>query len=155
MEGDKNLSLSGSINLVVKVCCDEKFFPTKGNPLDAGYDLRSKESLTLCPGEIRVVCTGVRLQMPKGIYAKIYSRSGNSLKGLVVANAPGIIDTGYEGEIAVILQNTSRADIVVEKCDRVAQMTFERVIQVEMEKIGYIVPSTDRGNSGLGSTGSK
>ena len=127
--------------------------PARAHDGDAGYDLFASEDVCLEPMEYGLVPTGVRLEMPPGYEAQIRSRSGNALKkGLFVMNSPGTVDSGYRGEIGVILFNASRAGVVVKKGDKVAQMVFCALPQVDLVK-GAVGRRTERGADGFGSTG--
>jgi dUTP pyrophosphatase len=128
--------------------------PEYAHPGDAGADLRSAESLTLAPGERRLVGTGVAIALPDGFAAFVVPRSGLAAKhGITIVNAPGTVDAGYRGEIKVALLNTDSAvpyDIAVG--DRIAQlivMPVTRAVFVPVETL----PGSDRGQGGFGSTG--
>ena len=83
--------------------------PSYAHPGDAGADLRAREDVVLAPGERRLVPTGVSIALPDGFVALIHPRSGLATKhGLTVVNAPGTVDAGYRGEIAVTLLNTDQ-----------------------------------------------
>lgn len=126
---------------------------------DAGYDIFASENITIPPESIRVVSTGLQMQMEEKYVsgltcvAKICSRSGLAAKhGVFVLNAPGIIDSGYRGEIKVILYNTEHVPHDIKIGDRIAQILFEKVFKPEIVLVERL-DQTERGNGGFGSTG--
>ena len=127
--------------------------PTRAHAADAGWDLRAAEPMTVPSGAIRLVPTGVTVDLPEGTYGMICSRSGLVAKhGLAVANAPGIIDSGYAGEILVSLINHGSAAYRVAPGDRVAQIVFGRVDLVNVVGGATLEPDS-RGDGGHGSSG--
>jgi dUTP pyrophosphatase len=128
--------------------------PSYAHPGDAGADLRAREDVLLQPGERKLVPTGVAIALPEGFVALIHPRSGLATKhGLTIVNAPGTVDAGYRGEIAVTLLNTDATEpIELHRGDRIAQMVIQRV------EYAQFIPVTDlsgsvRGTGGFGSTG--
>jgi len=117
---------------------------------DAGLDLRAVERAVLSPGESRAVPTGLAIELPPGYEAQVRPRSGMALKHSVTVNF-GTIDPGYRGEIRVIMFNLGRADYVVEKGDRIAQLIVARYEPIEWEE-GELGESR-RGEGGFGSSG--
>lgn len=128
--------------------------PSYAHPGDAGADLRAREDVLLEPGERRLVPTGVSIALPDGFVALIHPRSGLATKhGLTVVNAPGTVDAGYRGEIAVTLLNTDRhAAIDLKRGDRIAQMIIQRVEYARFLPVQELGSSV-RGGGGFGSTG--
>ena len=112
--------------------------PTKAYASDAGYDLYANKSYTIQPGQTIKVGTGIALDIPKGYYAEIVPRSGWSYKTkLRIANSPGIIDSGYHGEIIVLIHNASNDPFEfyeINRGDRIAQMVFQKVIDFKLEE---------------------
>ena len=127
--------------------------PAYAHPSDAGMDIRSVRSLVIPAGRRALVPTGLVVNLPAGYEAEVRPRSGLALKyGVTVLNSPGTIDSGYRGEIGVILANFGEADFEVKVGDRVAQLVIAPVTQptvVEAQE----VDETDRGAGGFGSTG--
>ena len=120
---------------------------------DAGMDLYSVESLTLEPGERKLVKTGLKLQLPPNTEAQIRPKSGLALKkGITLLNTPGTVDEGYRGEVGVILINHSKEVYPVEIGQKIAQMVIMPVTRVTVEKVDHLEDS-DRGVGGFGSTG--
>jgi len=119
----------------------------------AGCDLHSTEDCIVRSSDRRVVNTGLRLELPSGYQAQVCSRSGLAAKyGIMVLNAPGIIDQDFTGEIKVILFNSGKEDFIVKKGDRIAQLVFSQVFQAIFQK-SEEMPETVRGDGGFGSTG--
>lgn len=119
----------------------------------AGMDLRASEGLTIEPGEIRAVGTGLQIQLPQGYEAQIRPRSGLALKrGISIPNAPGTIDADYRGEIKVILINLGKEAFVIERGDRIAQMVVAPVCRVVWQETEQL-DETKRGEGGFSSTG--
>lgn len=120
---------------------------------DAGADLRSVEDTIITPNSRILVHTGLHMAIPTGYVGMVCPRSGFALKqGVTVLNAPGIVDSGYRGEVGVILLNTSEQTVTVHKGDRIAQMVFVPYAHMAFEHVESL-PETDRGEGGFGSTG--
>jgi dUTP pyrophosphatase len=117
---------------------------------DAGLDLRALERTVLSPGQSSAVPTGLAIELPPGYEAQVRPRSGMALKHSVTVNF-GTIDPGYRGEIRVVMFNLGRADYVVEKGDRIAQLIIARYQAIEWEE-GELGES-QRGDGGFGSSG--
>ena len=127
--------------------------PSYAHPSDAGMDVRSVEDLTLAPGKRALVHTGLVMLLPPMYEAQVRPRSGLALmNGVTVLNSPGTIDSGYRGEIGVILINLGETEFVVRKGDKVAQLVIAPVTQPEVVEVSEI-DETDRGSGGFGSTG--
>jgi dUTP pyrophosphatase len=119
---------------------------------DAGLDLHAVESVTLEPGQPRLVPTGIAIELPPGFEAQIRPRSGLALQhAITVPNAPATIDPGYRGEIRVILLNLGPSAYQVAPGDRIAQMIVARYEAVEWVE-GDLADSR-RGTGGFGSSG--
>ena len=117
---------------------------------DAGMDLRSVERVVLSPGAAQGVPTGLAIELPPGFEAQVRPRSGLGLKHTITVNF-GTIDPGYRGEIRVVMFNLGRADYVIEKGDRIAQLVIARYEAIEWEE-GELGDSA-RGAGGFGSSG--
>lgn len=119
---------------------------------DAGMDLHSVEDVILAPGEIKLVPTGLAIELPSGYEAQIRPRSGLALKyGITLPNSPATIDPGYRGEIKVIMQNTGQQVFEIQPGERIAQMVIARYEAIEWEE-GDLGESV-RGAGGFGSSG--
>ena len=131
----------------------DAILPAYAHPSDAGMDVRSVEDLTIPAGERALVHTGLVMLLPPMYEAQVRPRSGLALKsGITVLNTPGTIDSGYRGEIGVILMNHSKAAFNVRKGDKIAQLVIAPVTQPEVVETDTI-DDTDRGEGGFGSTG--
>ena len=126
--------------------------PSKATDGAAAYDLYAVENVYIPHGETAVVNTGIAMEIPEGWKGEIYSRSGLASKGIFVANSPGKIDSDYRGEIKVILHNTRREIVGIHAGDRIAQFEVNPIHTIEWEE--SVLTDTDRGEGGLGSTGS-
>ena len=128
--------------------------PAKKNPFDGGMDVRVAETVTLQPGETKPIKTGFSVNTPPGWKIRVVSRSGLSIKGIKVANAPAIIDTNYLDEVFMITHNSSSEPFTINRGDRIGQMYIDRVYDVNWVKVDEFTGDwlKDRGG-GLGSTG--
>lgn len=127
--------------------------PAYAHPSDAGMDVKSVEDLVIAPGDRALVKTGLVMMLPPLYEAQVRPRSGLALKyGVTVLNTPGTIDSGYRGEIGVILINLGREEFKVNKGDKIAQLVIAPVTQPETAETD-IIDETDRGEGGFGSTG--
>jgi dUTP pyrophosphatase len=130
------------------------FYATKQS---AGVDLRAviESDITMSPGDITLVPTGVAIALPVGTEAQIRPRSGLAAKnGITVLNSPGTIDSDYRGEIKVILINHGKENFVISNGMRIAQMIFAKHETAEFELTDDL-DDTERGVEGFGSTGIK
>ena len=145
--------LSGPLPTIRFAVSRPHLMPTRAHSEDAGWDLRAAEPKTIPSGAIRLVPTGVTVDLPPGTYGMICSRSGLVAKrGVAVANAPGIIDSGYTGEILVALINHGREAYHLDAGDRIAQIVFGRTDLVEVIGGDTLEPDS-RGSGGHGSSG--
>jgi len=127
--------------------------PEMAHQGDSGFDLYSDETVSLKPGERKLVSTGIKLGIPEGFEAQVRPKSGLAIKaGLTVLNTPGTIDSGYRGEVKVILANLGSGDFLVEKGKKIAQLVFARVECPGLEETKEL-GETKRNDGGFGSTG--
>ena len=120
---------------------------------DAGADLTAAEGVVLGPGDRALVPTGMMMAIPDGYAGLVMPRSGLAIRsGVTVLNAPGLIDSGYRGEIAVALVNHSREPFTVARGDRIAQLVVVAVERPEFVEAASLDDSA-RGAGGFGSTG--
>ena len=128
--------------------------PTRAYAGDAGLDLASCERVELGPGERAVVGAGLAVAIPDGYAGFVLPRSGLAAQhGLTIVNAPGLVDSGYRGEIKVILLNTDpRATFIVEPGMRIAQLVVLEVPEMETVELDEL-PNSERGPRGHGSSG--
>lgn len=129
--------------------------PEYAHPGDAGMDLYSVDTCDIEPGEIKLIHTGIKIQLPENTEAQIRPRSGLALKnGITVLNTPGTIDEGYRGEIGIVIINHGKERFTVEIGTKIAQMVIKPVLKIEIEETQKI-DNTERGEGGFGSTGLK
>jgi len=122
---------------------------------DAGLDIFANEETTIKPGEIKLIGTGIQMELPQGIEAQIRPKSGLALNhGITIVNTPGTIDAGYRGEIKVILINFGKKEYKVEKGQKIAQIVFNKIEKPEIIEVSKLNESK-RGAKGFGSTGLK
>ena len=127
--------------------------PAYAKPGDAGLDLRASEAVTLEPGERRLVPTGVAVAIPDGHAGFVLPRSGLAMqKGVTVLNAPGLIDSGYRGELKVLLINHGAEAVSIDRGERIAQLVIQPVAQARLVEVERL-PESARGAAGFGSTG--
>ena len=128
--------------------------PFAQHPGDAGLDLRAAEGVTVKPGERAMVPTGVAVAIPDGHAGLVLPRSGlASERGLTLANAPGLIDAGYRGEVICAVVNLDPHEAVeIAVGDRIAQLVIVPLPALEPRFVDELPPST-RGTGGFGSTG--
>jgi dUTP pyrophosphatase len=132
---------------------DDAVLPHYAHPGDSGMDLYSIEDVTIEPGATAFVHTGLKIAIPEGYEAQVRPKSGLALKhSITVLNTPGTVDSGYRGEICIILINLGKEPFDVKKHTKIAQMVICPVVQaavVEVERLD----DTARGEGGFGSTG--
>lgn len=127
--------------------------PARAYDGDAGLDLSACERVELAPGERALVPTGLAVAIPAGYAGFVQPRSGLAAKhGISIVNTPGLVDSGYRGELKVTLLNTdAREPFVVEPGMRIAQLVVLPVPHVEPVEVGEL-PESDRGERGFGSS---
>jgi dUTP pyrophosphatase len=130
--------------------------PARAHAGDAGFDLRAAVDMEVAPGERAMVPTGIAVAIPNGYAGLVLPRSGLASKhGLTMANAPGLIDAGYRGEVVCAVVNLDRATAVrISRGDRIAQLVVVAVPELEAKWVAELPPSA-RGEGGFGSTGTQ
>jgi dUTP pyrophosphatase len=141
------------IDVGVRRLRSEAVLPSQAYEGDAGLDLAACEGATLGPGERAVVGTGIAVEIPDGYAGFVQPRSGLAARhGIGVVNSPGLIDSGYRGEIRVVLLNTdARETFVVEQGMRIAQLVIVPVASVRLVEADELATSA-RGTRGFGSS---
>jgi dUTP pyrophosphatase len=141
------------IELPIRRLREDAVVPERAYAGDAGLDLAACERVELGPGERAVVGTGLAVAIPDGYAGFVQPRSGLAARyGLSVVNAPGLIDSGYRGEIRVVLLNTDRREpFVVEPGMRIAQLVVLPVPDLELVEMDEL-PESERGVRGFGSS---
>ena len=142
------------IELRVMRVRDNAVLPTRAHSGDAGLDLTACEAVTIEAGERTAVGTGIAVAIPYDHAGLVVPRSGLALRhGLSIVNAPGVIDTGYRGEVRVILLNTDRDHaFTVEPGMRIAQLLVVPVQTADVVEVDELT-ETARGDGGFGSSG--
>jgi dUTP pyrophosphatase len=137
---------------VAKVHADA-ILPHYVHPGDSGMDLYSIEDITITPGETALVHTGLKVAVPENYEAQVRPKSGVALKhSVTVLNTPGTIDSGYRGEVCVILINHGQQPFHIQKHTKIAQLVICPVVQAEVVEVDSL-DETTRGEGGFGSTG--
>jgi len=142
------------VDLPISRLNEAAVLPTRAHDGDAGLDLYACEAAHIGPGERWSVGTGVAVEIPEGHAGLVLPRSGLAKKhGITLVNAPGLIDSGYRGELRVLLLNTDPADTFrVEPGDRIAQLVISPVVLAEPVEAAALAESA-RGDGGFGSSG--
>jgi len=129
--------------------------PTYQSEAASGMDLHAalSEAVTIAPGTVALIPTGLKIAVPAGYEAQVRPRSGLALKhAITVANSPGTIDADYRGEVAVILLNAGEQPFTVQRGDRIAQLVIAPVVRACLRQVDRL-PDTTRAGGGFGHTG--
>jgi dUTP pyrophosphatase len=141
------------LELAVQRLREDAVLPKQAYPGDAGLDLSACERVVIDPGEREAVGTGMAVAIPEGYAGLVTPRSGLAARhGLTIVNTPGLIDSGYRGELRVVLLNTDRSEpFTVEPGMRIAQLVVVPVPAVELVELDEL-PASERGVRGFGSS---
>ena len=141
------------IELQVTRLHEDASLPERAYAGDAGLDLAAVEGTVLGPGERATVRTGLAIAVPAGHAALVQPRSGLAARhGVTIVNAPGLIDSGYRGEVRVVLLNTdARESFLVEPGMRIAQLVVLKVAELQLREVDEL-PASERGIRGFGSS---
>ena len=127
--------------------------PTKAKDGDVGFDVCAIKDVTLCPGVVEMVETGISVELPPNTEIQVRPRSGLALKqGIMVANSPGTIDTGYRGPCNVLMLKTGNLPYVIHKGDKIAQFVVAPKMPYKFVEVETLT-DTERGEGGFGHTG--
>jgi len=141
------------IKLKVKKIHPDAVIPSYAHPEDACFDLHSYINCVLKPGKRKIFGTGLRFEIPQGYEMQMRPRSGLALKnGITVLNSPATVDSGYRGELGIVLINHGSDNYEVKRGDKIAQGKISRVEEVLIEEVENLSESS-RGEGGFGSTG--
>ena len=143
------------LNIPIIRLIDDATIPVYAKPGDAGADLVAAESVVLDAGGGRaLISTGVAIAIPEGFAGFVQPRSGLALNhGITCLNTPGLIDSGYRGELKVLLVNTDPSEAFeVNKGERIAQLVIKRVEECDFQVVEEL-PDAERGDTGFGSSG--
>jgi dUTP diphosphatase len=143
-----------AVEILVQRLDDGLSLPERAHPGDAGFDLRSTVDHVLAPGERAVVPTGIAVAIPAGYAGLVQPRSGLAARhGVGIVNTPGLIDSGYRGEIKVILINLDQKELFeIHRGDKIAQIVFYPVPESTLREVEEL-PHSERGTGGFGSSG--
>jgi dUTP pyrophosphatase len=141
------------IEVAVRRLREDATLPSRAYEGDAGLDLTACERLTLGPGERAVVPTGIAVEIPDGYAGFVQPRSGLAARnGITIVNTPGLVDSGYRGEIKIVLLNTDpREPLAIEPGMRIAQLVVVPVASVRLVEADELAAS-ERGDRGFGSS---
>ena len=143
------------LNIPIIRLIDDATIPIYAKPGDAGADLVAAESVVLEAGGGRaLISTGVAIAIPEGFAGFVQPRSGLALKhGITCLNTPGLIDSGYRGELKVLLINTDPNETFeVNKGERIAQLVIQKIEECNFQEVEEL-PDSERGETGFGSSG--
>jgi dUTP pyrophosphatase len=142
------------MELKVQLLSDSAVLPTRAHEGDAGLDLCASEAAHIGPGERWQVPTGIAVEIPEGHAGLVLPRSGLARRhGISLVNAPGLIDSGYRGEVKVLLLNNDPAEVFrIKPGDRIAQLLITPYVAADAVEAGELAAS-ERGDGGFGSTG--
>jgi dUTP pyrophosphatase len=137
---------------ITRVRADARL-PERAYAGDAGLDLATCEAVRLAPGERALVPTGIAVAIPEGYAGFVQPRSGLAARdGITVVNSPGLVDAGYRGEIQVVLLNTDQErTFTAEAGERIAQLVVLAVPELALHEVA-VLPSSERGVRGFGSS---
>jgi dUTP pyrophosphatase len=142
------------VKLPVRRLDPDATLPAAAHPGDAGLDLVANREVTVAPGERATVPTGIAVAIPEGHAGWVLPRSGLASKhGITLANAPGLIDAGYRGEVMVAVVNLDReTSYTIRRGERIAQLVIVPFADVGVEEQDAL-PASERGEGGFGSSG--
>lgn len=146
-----------NIPVDIKILNDKAKIPTRGSSAAAGWDLYAMidKDIHLEPGESVKIDTGIAIEIPEGFFGAIYPRSGLAIKqGLRLCNCTAVIDSDYRGSIIVALYNDSKEVRIIEPQERIAQLVIQPYLPIQWH-VTEELSETERGNGGLGSTGTR
>ena len=142
-----------SKNIQIKLLTEDAIIPKKQHELDIGYDLHSSVDIKLASKKVTLVKTAISISLPKDVGGFVLPRSGLSSNHLItLINSPGLIDPGYTGELIVPLINHAEKNYKIKRGDRIAQLVFINVQNIEFEVVNNHIDS-ERSDKGFGSTG--
>ena len=148
--------ISKTKNIQIELLNEDAIFPEYAYPTDSGFDLYSTEEVKLAPFGRALVPTGLKLSFDIGYEIQVRPKSGLALKqGITVLNTPGTVDSGYNGEIMVIVFNTNQTEFTIPKGMKIAQAVLCPVINGKYVNLQLVdkIEDKDRGANGFGSTG--
>jgi len=140
----------------IKIKLLDKSIPVPGyaHSTDAGIDLYSAIDCVLKPYDRKLIPSGIKLSIPKGYAGFVQPRSGLAIKnGIALVNSPGLIDSGYRGEVCIIMINLDKKkEFIIKKGDKICQLVIKKIEHANLIEVEELDDS-DRGEGGFGSTG--
>ena len=130
---------------------DELIAPSYAHENDAGLDIRSSENITIPSGETAIVRTGIKMRIPNGYVGLIWDKSGHAAKSSITTMA-GVIDSGYRGEIKIVLKNLGKENFEIIKNMKIAQILIQKIENASIRMVESL-DTTSRHEGGFGSTG--
>jgi dUTP pyrophosphatase len=142
------------IKIQIKLLDEGLPMPRYQHDGDAGLDLPSRVDYVLEPGERAMIPTGIAVAIPRGYAGFVLPRSGlASRHGIALVNSPGLVDSGYRGEMSIIMINTDKHEAFhIKRGDRIAQLVIQKVVEATTVRVSEL-DATSRGAGGFGSTG--
>lgn len=142
------------IDQIDTVLESDEFIPHRAHAVDAGADLYSAEHARINPMSMQTIKTGVSVDIPPGYVGLVFSRSGMGKKEVRLSNCVGVIDSGYQGEIMVMVRNDSTSfPFPIQRGDRIAQLVIIPCITPKFRMVSEFGSKSQRGEKGFGSTG--
>ncbi len=149
---DEVAELQQPINVKIKKFYPDAVIPVQATSGSVGFDLVAHMGIMIYPGRADIVPTGIALEIPRGYEAQVRPRSGLALfTSLVIPNSPGTIDSDFRGEVSIIFRNIGKKPHWVRKGDKIAQLVFQKVPDVQLIEVDEL-DETKRGGCGFGST---
>jgi dUTP diphosphatase len=142
------------IEIEIKLLDEDLPMPRYQHEGDAGLDLPSRVDYVLEPGERAMIPTGIAVAIPRGYAGFVLPRSGLAARhGIALVNSPGLVDSGYRGEMAIIMINTDKHEAFhIKRGDRIAQLVIQKIVEATTVQVREL-DETSRGAGGFGSTG--
>lgn len=141
------------VHVTLRVLDPDVSSPSQAHEGDAGLDLAARHDVVLAPGERAAVPTGIAVAIPSGYAGLVLPRSGHARRsGVGLVNSPGLIDSGYRGEVEILLINHGQEPVKFHRGDRIAQLVIVEVPRVTWTETDAL-PESSRGDRGFGSTG--
>ncbi len=132
---------------------EDAILPTRANLDDAGLDLYASDDIIVPPEQVKQVGTGIAIEIPRSYAGLVTPRSGLASKYQIsILNTPGVIDSGYRGEVKVLLYNHSAYSYTIAKGDRIGQLVIVPAPLFDIVEVGTL-STTERGDGGFGSSG--
>lgn len=140
------------MKIKIQKILDETIVPNYAKQGDAGMDLYSVVDEIIPPNEIKRISTGIKMEIPEGFVGLVWDKSGVAFnKG--IKTMAGVIDSGYRGEIMIVLINHSKENFEIKKGQKIAQMLIQKIENPKIEIVDSLNDNTERGEGGFGHTG--